>query len=99
MTPTVAEFRAKAFQRATRRGNWGGLFRGRLSLCFDSGSRSQKIVTELSGSEIVVTMPGTNYRIIYTHMGKGQLVANSFSTAAVDHHVIAARNEAGVSMH
>jgi hypothetical protein len=43
--------------------------------------RKPKIVTEVAGNEIVVTLPGTNFRVIYTHMGKGQLVANSFSSA------------------
>jgi hypothetical protein len=43
--------------------------------------RKPKVVTKVAGNDIVVTMPGTDFRVVYTHMGKGQLVANSFSSA------------------
>jgi 5,10-methenyltetrahydromethanopterin hydrogenase len=33
------------------------------------------------GNEIIVTMPGSIFKVIYTNMGKGQLVANSFHSA------------------
>jgi hypothetical protein len=40
--------------------------------------KKPKIVSEVAGNEIVVTLPGTSFRVIYTHMGKGQLVVKSF---------------------
>jgi hypothetical protein len=51
-----------------------------LFAMFRSWFNKPKIVTEVAGNEIVVTMPGTSFRVIYTHTSKGQLVANSFSS-------------------
>jgi len=41
----------------------------------------QTIVTEMAGNAIVVTMPGTSFKVLYTSIGKGQLVTDSFSSA------------------
>jgi hypothetical protein len=41
--------------------------------------RKPKIVTEVAGDKIIVTMPGTSFRVAYEKTQCGQLVASSFS--------------------
>ena len=40
--------------------------------------RRPKLVTEVVGDEIIVTMPGSSFKVTYMNAGNGQLVANSF---------------------
>ena len=41
--------------------------------------RGPKVVVEVAGSEIVVTMPGTSLSVVYEKTEDNQLIANSFS--------------------
>ena len=41
--------------------------------------RKPKTVTEVAGDEIIVTMPGTNFRVAYEKTEGGKLIASSFS--------------------
>jgi len=41
--------------------------------------RKSKVHVEVSGSEIVVRMPGTSFNIVYEKTDDNQLIANSFS--------------------
>jgi hypothetical protein len=41
--------------------------------------RKPKIAVEVAGDEIVVTMPGTSFKVVYEKTDEGQLIANSFS--------------------
>jgi hypothetical protein len=41
--------------------------------------RKPKVAVEHTGPDIIVTMPGTGYRIIYTKTEDGKLVAHSFT--------------------
>ena len=41
--------------------------------------RGPKIVVEVAGSEILVTMPGTSLSVVYEKTDDNQLIANSFS--------------------
>ncbi len=40
--------------------------------------RRPKLVTEVVGDEIIVTMPGSSFKVTYMNAGNGHLVANSF---------------------
>ena len=40
--------------------------------------RGPKVVVEVAGSEIVVTMPGTSLSVVYEKTEDNQLIANSF---------------------
>jgi hypothetical protein len=41
--------------------------------------RAPKIVVEVKGGEILVTMPGTSLTVVYEKPDDDQLIANSFS--------------------
>ena len=41
--------------------------------------RRPKISVEVSGSEIIVRMPGTSFNVVYEKTDDNQLMANSFS--------------------
>jgi hypothetical protein len=41
--------------------------------------KGPKIVVEVAGSEILVTMPGTSLSVVYEKTDDNQLIANSFS--------------------
>jgi hypothetical protein len=41
--------------------------------------KGPKIVLEVSGGEILVTMPGTSLSVVYEKTDDNQLIANSFS--------------------
>ena len=41
--------------------------------------KGPKIVVEVSGGEILVTMPGTSLSVVYEKTDDNQLIANSFS--------------------
>ena len=43
--------------------------------------RDPKLVTEVVGDEIIVTMPGSSFKVTYMNAGNGQLVANSFDSS------------------
>ena len=43
--------------------------------------RRPKLVTEVVGDEIIVTMPGSSFKVTYMNAGNGQLVANSFDSS------------------
>jgi hypothetical protein len=47
--------------------------------------RGPKIVVEVSGSEIIVTMPGTSLSVVYEKTDDNQLLANSFSARKDEH--------------
>jgi len=38
-----------------------------------------KISVKVSGADIIVTMPGTSFNVVYEKTGDNQLIANSFS--------------------
>jgi hypothetical protein len=41
--------------------------------------KGPKIVVEVSGGEILVTLPGTSLSVVYEKTDNNQLIANSFS--------------------
>jgi hypothetical protein len=41
--------------------------------------KRSKVSVEVSGSEIVVRMPGTSFSVVYEKTDDNQLIANSFS--------------------
>ena len=41
--------------------------------------RRPKIAVEVSGDEIIVTMPGTSFKVIYEKLNAAQLVAKTFT--------------------
>ena len=43
-------------------------------------SRKPKIVTEVAGDEIIVTMPGTSFSVVYEKLNGVQLIAKSFTS-------------------
>ena len=45
--------------------------------------RNPKLTVEVLGADIVVTMPGTSCRVVYTRTEDNKLVASSFSAAKV----------------
>jgi hypothetical protein len=47
--------------------------------------RRPKLTVEHSGPDIIVTMPGTGYRVIYTKTENGKLIAHSFATPKMQH--------------
>ncbi len=46
--------------------------------------RKPKIVTAVVGNEIVITMPGTNFKVAYEKSEEGGLVARSFTARNSD---------------
>ena len=46
--------------------------------------RAPKIVVEVKGGEIIVTMPGTSLSVVYEKTDDDQLIANSFSARKDD---------------
>jgi hypothetical protein len=46
--------------------------------------RRPKVHVEVSGSEIVVRMPGTSFNVVYEKTDENQLIANSFSGKVPD---------------
>jgi hypothetical protein len=45
--------------------------------------RAPNIFVEVSGPEIIVTMPGTSFSVVYEKTDDNQLIANSFSARKV----------------
>jgi hypothetical protein len=43
--------------------------------------RRPKVVAEVAGDEIIVTMPGSSFKVTYTKAESGQLVASSFDSS------------------
>ena len=52
--------------------------------------RRTKVSVRVLGPDIVVTMPGTSFRIMYTKTEDNKLIANGFSTKKLEnekHHI------------
>ena len=46
--------------------------------------RRSKVSVRVLGPDIIVTMPGTNFRVMYTKTEDNKLIANGFATKRLD---------------
>ena len=46
--------------------------------------RRSKVSVRVLGADIIVTMPGTNFRVMYTKTEDNKLIANGFATKRLD---------------